>query len=553
MKNSDAQTRQRLIKEQSIEAERQAIIRQCRSSFWIYCKIESPKFYRDDRWHLRLLCEVLQAFYERRLDKAVYRELCETYAPAWYVERIDFDSIIDDHIFTRIMTNIPPRLGKSRTLVNFCKWVFGRSTKNRVITGSYNNDLAQTFSRYTRDGICQLRNKPTEIVYADIFPGTKIKRGNAGYKEWALEGEFFNYRGTGVMGTITGKGGNIQIVDDPIKGALEAFNEEHLEKVWSWYTGTFLSRLEDGDAEQVTPAELVVDEEDGLQIMNMTRWAAGDPCGRILAGPEAAEWLVLLMEAGYGEQPVPGRDNEQEPVHMLCPSLLSKRKYLSLRRNMDQAIFNANYHQVALDQQGRLYQSFKTYEHLPTNDAGQCVVERIIAYGDTADEGDDFFAMPVAAIYQKQAYILDFLYTKAAMEITEPAAAEMLVKTDCGTAHIESNNGGRGFTRNVERILRDVHKSHKPSVNWFHQSKNKQARILSNATYVTKNVFWPIGWQNRWPELYKALSTYQREGKNKHDDAPDAVTGLVEQILEGNTGWLDFAAAEIERMKEDKR
>ena len=546
MTDSQRELTPRQIKEKLFNAKREKLIRECRRRFWIYCQTTAPGFYRDDRWHLRLMCEVLQALYERRLNKAQFRGLVEAFAPIWYSETIKWDEIKDDHIFTQLMMNLPPREGKSRTLVNLCKWILGKSTKNRVITGSYNDDLAQTFSRYTRDGISERRSRPAELIYSDIFPGTKIKQGNASYQEWALDGEFFNYRGTGVKGTITGKGGNVSIIDDPVKGAEEAYNETYLDGVWRWYVGTFLSRLEDAEPETDAPAVITDgDNEGGLQIVTMTRWSAGDICGRILAGPEASDWLVLHMEAAYNEE-INVTTGESEPAHMLCPTLLSKRKYLSLRRNMDEAIFYANFHQTALDIKGRLYKEFKTYDNLPTV-AGKSVVERIISYTDTADEGADFLCSWVAAVYKKQLYILDVLYTKAPMEITEPATAKMLVDNNTGEATIESNNGGRGFARNVERELLVKHKSRKPFIKWFHQTKNKIARILSNATYVLNNVYFPVNWATRWPEVYKALATYQREGKNAHDDAADALTGMVELITEGKTGMLEHYKAEAEK------
>ena len=65
-------------------------------------------------------------------------------------------------------------------------------------------------------------------------------------------------------------------------------------------------------------------------------------------------------------------------------------------------------------------------------------------------------------------------------------------------------------------------------VKTFHQSKNKEARILSNSSSVTKNVLFPLNWKDRWPDFATDLRKYQREGKNEHDDAPDALTGVYE-------------------------
>lgn len=493
-------------KERKLWLEREKRIRLSRESFWEYCKTDSPTFYTEDRWHLKLFALVLEGLYRRQLTKQYFWDLCNELAPKWYIDSIDWDRLIPDKVYEKLMSNLPPRIGKSRTLVNFCKWCFGVDKANKVITCSYNDDLATDFSRYTRDGIADEKTYPHEIVHLDIFPECKIKQGNASYQQWALEGQFFNYKGAGVGGSITGKGCNIAIVDDPIKDAETAYNDAALDKIWLWYTGTFMSRLEEG----------------GIEIVNMTRWSKNDICGRVLAGPESGEWFILSMEACYNGE------------NMLCPSLLGKRRYESLKKNMDDAIFQANYHQEPVDVQGRLYKDLKTYIDLPMDSDGNLVTERVIAYTDTADQGSDYLCCIAAHVYKGEAYITDVYYTKDGMETSEPATAKMLVDNNVGQATIESNNGGRGFARNVERLMWDNHKTKKVNIKWFHQSKNKISRILSNATFVMNHIYFPVNWKDRWPEFYDAITSYQREGKNKHDDASDTLTGIGELINSGD-------------------
>lgn len=500
-----------------LERRRTATIEACRSSFWAFCVNDSHTFYNSKNWHLRLICETLQALYERRLTKAWFRAACKEFAPQWYIDAVQWDRLVDGRVYTRLMQNLPPRVGKSRTLTNFCKWILGQDQTNRIITCSYNDDLAQSFSRYTRDGITERKNLPSQIIYSDIFPGVKIKAGNASFQEWALDGQFFNYKGAGVGGSITGKGANITIVDDPVKDAEIAFNSNALEKIWLWYTGTFLSRLEDG-------------AEGGIEIVNMTRWAKGDPCGRLLEGPDADQWFILHMEAYYSG-----------PDQMLCPSILGRSKYESLKRLMDESIFNANYHQQPLDLKGILYTSFKLYDTLPQDENGAPLYEKIIAYGDTADEGNDYLCVPIAALYQKQLYLIDVLYTKDGMETTEVETAEILFNNKVDEATIESNNGGKGFARNVERILWEKFNTRMPFIKWFHQSQNKISRILIGSTYIMQNMYFPRNWKERFPEYYNAMTRYKREGKNKNDDAPDATTGLAELVMDrGDMGLFDF-------------
>ena len=115
------------------------------------------------------------------------------------------------------------------------------------------------------------------------------------------------------------------------------------------------------------------------------------------------------------------------------------------------------------------------------------------------------------------------------MEITEKEVAKRLIEFKVNVALIESNNGGRGFARSVERIMKETG-SNKCKVTWFHQSNNKQARILSNSTWVMEHIYYPSNWRSKFSEYYSSMIKYQREGSNRHDDAQDATTGVAEQF-----------------------
>lgn len=198
-------------------------------------------------------------------------------------------------------------------------------------------------------------------------------------------------------------------------------------------------------------------------------------------------------------------------------------------------IVSANYQQEPMDIQGRLYTGFKTYEELPEDKNGS-LFTRIGAYIDTADTGADYLCCIIYGEYNMEAYILDVYYTDEPMEITEEEVAKRLYEYNVNVAYIESNNGGRGFARQVKNILRNKYKHNRTVIKWFHQSKNKTARILSNSTWVMEHIYFPVGWENKWNEYYKAMITYTAKGKNKFDDAPDATTGVAEKIT-GGTEW----------------
>ena len=294
---------------------------------------------------------------------------------------------------------------------------------------------------------------------------------------------------------------SILIIDDIIKNAEEAYNENTKAKHWDWFTNTMLSRLEEG----------------GKIIIIMTRWASDDLAGRAIEhfGDKAK---VITMKA------------LQDDGSMLCDDVLSYDSYMEKCRAMGEDIASANYQQIPIDLKGVLYSNIKTYERVPCDQNGDPLFSVIKNYTDTADTGDDWLASITYGVYNKEAYILDVVYSKASMEYTEPEVADMLYRNAVNIADIESNNGGRGFARQVVQRLRDTYGSNYTKVVPFHQSKNKQARILSNATWVMDHIYFPVNWADRWPEFYKAVTRYQREGKNEHDDAADALTGVAEKL-----------------------
>ena len=132
-------------------------------------------------------------------------------------------------------------------------------------------------------------------------------------------------------------------------------------------------------------------------------------------------------------------------------------------------------------------------------------------------------------------YVTDILYTDAPMEVTEPKLADMLSKNRTVDALIEANNGGRGFSRNVKRLIRSTYRNFRCVVKSFTQTKNKRSRIFSASAQVNNDVKFPENWKSRFPKFYNAISTYRKDNKrsSQHDDAPDCLTGVWEMHSRG--------------------
>ena len=441
----------------------QARLELARRDFFYFCNLMAGDFYKKDRQYLVDLCHELQQFYEDKQAKV-------------------------------LIMNMPPRHGKSRSAQMLVKWILGTHPHEKIMTGSYNTTLSTTFAKNVRNDIQMIKADKDVIVYSDIFPNTRIKRGDGSMDMWSLEGGYNSYLATSPSGTATGFGASLLILDDIIKNAEEAYNENVKAKHWDWFTNTMLSRLEEG----------------GKIIIIMTRWASDDLAGRAIEhfGERAK---VITMKA------------LQDDGTMLCDEVLSRDSYRDKVSAMGEDIASANYQQIPIDLKGCLYSGFKTYDTLPP-------FELIKTYTDTADQGADYLCSITYGVYKNEAYILDVIYTKESMEITEPQVARTIYEYNVAIADIESNGGGRGFARSIRRILEKVYNSNRTKIVAFHQSKNKESRILSQATWVMDHIYMPTDWKERWKDFAKAILRYQREGKNEHDDAPDALTGVAEKI-----------------------
>lgn len=408
---------------------------------------------------------------------------------------IEMSETLEDFIDSddnMLVVNMPPRHGKSRTMSLFSSWLFGRDPSMKIMTGSYNERLAVQFAKAVRNTIATQKADEDITVFSDVFPDTKIAYGEASMNQWALEGSFQNYLATSPTGTAIGFGAKLIIIDDLIKNSYEAMNDNALESHYDWFTNTMLSRLEKG----------------GKVIVVMTRWSSKDLAGRI---------LEQMPNDGYKLRHI--NMKAYDDGHMLCDEILDYDAYERLKKTLRPEIASANYQQKPIDLEGGLYSKFNTYTDLPP-------FIKVWNYTDTADTGSDYHTSIVfGETHNHQAYILDVIHTQDGMEITEKLEAQQLDNYNVNVARIESNNGGEGFMRQVKRLVtgQTIFKS-------FHQSKNKEARIYSNSAWVQENVFYPVDWANRWPSYFEAMKTYQAKGKNKHDDAPDATTGIAETL-----------------------
>ena len=415
----------------------------------------------------------------------------------------------------KLIVSMPPQHGKSVGATTLLPaYMLGLDPDMRIAIASYSGTLASKFNRRVQR-IIESRE------YEALFPDTTIKRGTkpAGYIRTSDEVEIIGRKGelisVGREGSLTGNRVDCFILDDLYKDAMEAQSPVVRDNCWDWYTSVVRTRMHN------TSRELIV----------FTRWHEDDligtlmrtePCRMLrswddIAEADPAEWLYLNFEALKASEPTPLDPRAEGEA--LWPEQQSSELLLSKRR-LDPVRFEAMYQGHPSSREGLLYgDNFREYESLPRD-----IVARA-SYTDTADMGDDYLCSVAYAIDTDGViYITDVVYSRESMEHTERLVVAMFKANDTRRAYVESNNGGRGFARSLQRQAPTVR------VEWFHQSGNKEARILSNSATVLHTIRFPRGWNMRWPEFYAHLTTYRRLFRaNRHDDAADVLTGIVER------------------------
>ena len=207
----------------------------------------------------------------------------------------------------------------------------------------------------------------------------------------------------------------------------------------------------------------------------------------------------------------------------------SKEKLLNIKQK-NPTVFANLFQQEPMPQVGLLYSELKTYSKIEGE--GQ-----ISLYCDVADTGKDYLCSVVYKRVNNKAYIIDVVYSQDVVEITEKLVSKQIMDNNVVEALIESNNGGRAFARNVERIISEKNYL-KCNVLPFHQSQNKIARILSQQSNVQNNILFPLNWQVNFPIFYDHITKFQKIGNNEFDDSVDVLTGIAEELENTSTPFI---------------
>lgn len=414
----------------------------------------------------------------------------------------------------KLMINIAPRYSKTELAVKgFISYGLTVNQKSKFIHLSYSDDLAL-------DNSNEIQEELNSDYHKRLFNVEVVGRSS---KKWyTSEGGGLYAVSTG--GQVTGFGAGMV---DPEQDAEQ---ENAIDEFTPFYDSSFAGAIviddpikpEDALSDLVrervnkrfeTTIRNRVNSRNTPIIIIMQRVHESDLCGYLLE-LEPDEWTVISLPCLYNDDA--GNENALWPHKHTVEELHRLRE-------KNEFVFDTQYMQNPKPLEGLMYKPFMTYEIIPYH-----IDAKRKNYTDTADTGSDWLCSICYEEHPDYIYVTDILYTKKPMEYTEPKTAEMLAKNKTQEAHIEANNGGRGFARNVGSQLLQMNYNECRIVP-FTQSDNKNVRIFNASAGVNNVILFPLGWERRWPEFYRDISGYRKEGGNKHDDAPDCLTGVYEK------------------------
>jgi len=336
-----------------------------------------------ENWHIRKMCDLLMEF-----EKP--------------------ESSLD-----RLIITMPPRSTKSEICTRrFPAWCLGRQPRQRpVVIGSYAASLAEDFSS-------DIQGIISGEEYQLIFPDVTINPRKHGVQKWALNDYAQNAcMAIGRRGSITGKGGGIMILDDPVKDIHEARSETIREVVWQWYLSTYRTRL----------------EPNAKVLIVMTRWDEDDLVARIKAlmevEPDSDQFFIYNLPAIATEN-----DEYRLKGEALHPARYSVKELRRTRATMGERLFNSLYQGTPIAPEGNVFKrSWFNSKNNPAIHFSQLPEKRVrIRYWDwavTPDGGDFTVGSLLGKDSTMQVYLENVVrgqweWSKAAKRIFETAMTD---------------------------------------------------------------------------------------------------------------------------------
>lgn len=415
----------------------------------------------------------------------VHQEICQT-----------LDLFLKDLIDgkrPRLIITMPPRSGKSEIVSRrFPAYFLGKYPDLSIISVSYSASLAEDFSRDVQRII-------DSDEYKKIFPNTKLSdKKDKNYKRTSDFFEIVDHKGVycsaGVGGSITGKGCDILIIDDPIKNRQEANSETVRKKIYDWYSSTAYTRL--------SPI--------GGVIMMCTRWHLDDLIGKVLSDKNQKPFHVISYPA-IAEHDEPHR-KQGEALH---PERFSLEILNEIKSTLSTADWLSLYQQKPVPEGGAIFETSKLRYYDETSEPKR--FDQIVGSWDMTfkeNKTSDFVVGQLWGRKGSEFYLLDMVRDRMDFVKTLKVFINFANKhKNCNCWLVEDKANGTAIISTL--------KKHISGIIPITPKESKQERAYAITPYLEAgNIFFPKN-QNFTKDLEGEMLQFPA---GAHDDTVDSMT-----------------------------
>ena len=435
-----------------------------------------------------------------------------------------------------LFISLPPRIGKSTLGLFFLTFMAGLYPDRSILGNGHSASLTQSFYEEVLNIMIS-----DEYRYSSIFPQNQIVNKSAEYTYLDLNNikRFHTIMFKSIDGGTTGvaEASNVLYCDDLIKDIEQANNPDRLEKIFYTYTST----IQDRKVQRLC--------KDGVyrpcpEIHIATRWSTRDVIGKLIDiyGADESNRIRIINIPCYDE-------NGESNFLYDYGKGFNKEYYHQLQLSEDPVVFAAKYLGEPIERDGLVFlkETLSYYNVLPEG-----TPDRIVAYADVSHGGADYFALPIGYVYGREVYIEDILFMNkfGGDDYSRPKVCQIIMKHLVQRFGIEKNNGGDFFATLVSNDLKRLGYRCNITTHNAPTNKSKRDRILACQNEIkgiatednSYRLYFKSDEARKGNEMYcqamqQLYGWNQNENKQKtqHDDMPDALAGLIMNVL-GTSG-----------------
>lgn len=432
---------------------------------------------------------------------------------------------LEDDELDELFVHMPARIGKTQIMTMYAAWHCARDTEASNLYCTYKESLGGAFL----DGVMEIWTDPT-YCHSDVFPEAKIVYTDAKNHKVDLKRKkkYKSLSGKGLESGLNGEydSKGVLIIDDILEGIQDVLSPDILKRKQTVFDNNLMKRK----------------KEKCKVIYNGTIWSLHDIYMNRLDflqnNPEARHirWDVLKIPA---LDPVTDESNFDYDYGVGFSTQYYRTERAKFEENDDMASWFSQCQQEPIERDGAVFnpEHMRFYNGVLPNEEPL----KIVGACDVALGGKDYLAFPIAYVYEDGAvYIHDVVFDNSEKNITQPKVVNMIIDNNLGSAFFEANQGGEGYKDDIDRLLRankafnngrgiNLVSKYAPS------TKRKEQRIWDNAPTIREFYFRDSTCQSlEYRRFMQNVYSFTINGKNRFDDAPDALSTLADFIKKGS-------------------